>query len=318
MLLGIVDAAVAGLEEEERQNRRRERELAALLPEMMLFDASAEGEWVRREQGKATRSIVRITERFRKARRRGEALRPDPPKPPRLGPTPLPPLEIRPVVGPQRRLADPYVRPGREGRIPPLVILDDPSRRQPREYIGGRSEGRRKEIRNQHKPKGRRCSPERAERIAIRGIQWLAQLGLAVLIIAWLGTIAGVPVSDRPEDSPRRAHPVIIDDATDHPLPGQPGPESLFLPVNRASDPRNGQNEPKDGEVAQILPAALPDVIHPSDRSRGPPGTRGDPSSADRSGSAAGDRRAGAAPRARGDVDGREGARSPTGAPFVV
>ncbi len=278
MLLGIVDAAVAGLEEEERQNRRRERELAALLPEMMLFDASAEGEWVRREQGKATRSILRITERFRKARRRGEALSADPPKPPRLGPTPLPPLEIRPVVGPQERMDDPYRRPGRDGWIPPLVILDDPSRRQPREYIGGRAAGRRKEIKNQHKYKGRRCSPERAERIAIRGIQWLAELGLALLIIASLGTIAGAPASDRPEDSARSAQPVILD-APDHPSPGHPGPECAFLPLNRPSPPRNEQNEPKDGGFVRILRPGPFRVIHAFDLSRGPPAARGDPSS---------------------------------------
>ncbi len=298
VLLGIVDAAVGRLEEDERQNRRRERELAALLPEMMLFDASAEGEWVRREQGKATRSIVRITERFRKARRRGETLSAEPPKPPRLGPTPLPPLEIRPVVGPQERLADPYVRPGREGRIPPLVILDDPSRRQPREYIGGRSEGRRKEIKNVHKPKGRRCSPERAERIAIRGIQWLAQLGLALLIIAWLGTIAVAPVSDRPEDSARRAQPVILDEAPGHPVPGLSSPASPFLPLNQPSHPRNGQNEPKDGEVAQVVLVRRTRVVHRSDRPRGPPGARGDPSSAACPGSETPDRRAVATPRA--------------------
>ena len=208
------------------------------------------------------------------------------------------PLEIRPVVGPQRRLADPYVRPGREGRIPPLVILDDPSRRQPREYIGGRSEGRRKEIKNVLKYKGRRCSPERAEKIAIRAIEWLAQIGLALLLAASLGTIAAAPSSDRPEDSPRRAHPIILDDATDHPLQGHPGPESPFLPLNRASHPRNGQNEAKDGEVAQVVMARPTRVVHRTDRSRGPPGAGFAPPSAARPGSVAPDRRAVAAPRA--------------------
>ena len=145
VLLEIVDAAVSRLEEQERQHRRRERELAALRPDALLFDASPEGEWVRREQGKATRSILRITERFRKARRRGETLNPDPPKPPRLEPTPPRPLETRPVVGPQERMAAPYARPGRLGRTPPVVIFDDPSEaaaagvhRRPR---GGSSQG---------------------------------------------------------------------------------------------------------------------------------------------------------------------------------
>ncbi len=189
VLLEIVDQAVSRLEEEERQHRRRERELAALRADALLFDASAEGEWVRREQGKATRSILRITERFRKARKRGETLNPDPPKPPRLEPAPIRPLETRPVVGPQERMADPYVRPGRQGLTPPVLIFDDPSRRQPKEYIGGRGAGRRKEIKNLRKRKRRRCSQEKAERIAIRAIKWLADLGLAVLIVASLARV---------------------------------------------------------------------------------------------------------------------------------
>ena len=116
MLLEIVDAAVCRLEEQERQHRQRERALAALRPEMLLFDASPEGEWVRREQGKATRSILRITERFRKARRRGEALSPDPPRPPRLDPTPAEPMATHPLDVPQDRMEDPYQWPGSEGR----------------------------------------------------------------------------------------------------------------------------------------------------------------------------------------------------------
>ncbi len=298
VLLEIVDAAVSRLEEEERQHRRRERELAALRADALLFDASAEGEWVRREQGKATRSILRITERFRKARKRGETLNPDPPKPPRLEPVPPRPLETRPVVGPQQRMEDPYARPAGQGLTPPVLIFDHPSLRQPREYIGGRGEGRRKEIKNLRKRKRRRCSQEKAERIAIRAIKWLADLGLALLIIASLGTTAGAPSSDRSEDSARRAQPVILDGVPDHPAPGLPGSESLFLPVNRASHPRKRQNEAKDGEVAQILTATPPRVVHPSDQSRGPPGTRGDPSSADRSSSAARDRRVTVVPRA--------------------
>ena len=274
VLLEIVDQAVSRLEEQERQHRRRERELAALRADALLFDASPEGEWVRREQGKATRSILRITERFRKARKRGETLNPDPPKPPRLEPTPIRPLETRPVVGPQQRMEDPYARPGRQGLNPPILIFDDPSRRQPKEYIGGRGAGRRKEIKNLRKRKRRRCSQEKAERIAIRAIKWLAELGLALLIIASLGTTAGAPSSDRPEDSARRAQPVILDGAPDHPVPGLPGSESLFLPLNRASHPRKKQNEAKDGEVARFCRLAPPQIAHRSDRSRGPPGAR--------------------------------------------
>ena len=45
----------------------------------LLHDDSPEGEWVRRQQGKSTRAIVRILDQFRKARRRGEPLRPPPP-----------------------------------------------------------------------------------------------------------------------------------------------------------------------------------------------------------------------------------------------
>ena len=86
-------------------------------------------------------------------------------------------------------MADPYVRPGRQGLTPPVLIFDDPSRRQPKEYIGGRGAGRRKEIKNLRKRKRRRCSQEKAERIAIRAIKWLADLGLAVLIVASLARV---------------------------------------------------------------------------------------------------------------------------------
>src|SRR6202034_998614 len=140
VLLDVVETAISRLEEQERRNREREMALAALRPEILLFDASPEGEWVRREQGKATRSIVRISERFRKARRRGETLSPDPPKPPRLEPTPPCPIETKPLDGPQERLPAPYQRPGRMGQPTPVVIFDHPRMRQPREYIGGRSE----------------------------------------------------------------------------------------------------------------------------------------------------------------------------------
>ncbi len=131
-----------------------------------------------------------------------------------------------------------------------------------------------------HKPKGRRCSPERAEKIAIRAIEWLAKLGLALLLAASLVTTAGRRRRIGPRTPRAAAHPVILDEAPGHPVPIFSGPESLFLPLNRPSDPRNRQNEPKDGEVAQIVQAPLPRVVHRSDRSRGPPGARGDPSSA--------------------------------------
>jgi hypothetical protein len=317
VLLDVVDAAVSRLEEQEIQNRRREAELAALRPEMLLFDASPEGEWVRREQGKATRSILRITERFRKARRRGETLSPDPPKPPRLDPAPIQPIETRPLDGPQERMEAPYQRPGRMGAPIPVVIFDHPRDRMPREYIGGRAEGRYKEVPNLRR-RPRKCSPERAEKIAIRAIQWLKDLGLVLLIAAAVWTSAGAPKSGRPEDSARRAQPVILD-APDHPLPGHPGPEWGSTPLNRASDPRNEQNEAKTGEIARILPAARPQILRLSDRSRGPPGARGDPSLPARHGSQPPDRRAVAVPRALcGDgPSGRGGRADVTTADFL-
>ncbi len=98
-----------GSRRRERQHRRRERELAALRADSQLFDASAEGEWVRREQGKATRSILRITERSaQRALSAGRRLtEPGPPTSrrdsrqtfyaPSTG-------DATPVVGPQQRM----------------------------------------------------------------------------------------------------------------------------------------------------------------------------------------------------------------------
>jgi hypothetical protein len=278
--------------------------------EAMLFDASPEGEWVRREQGKATRAILRITERFRAARRQGETLSPPPPKPPRLEPTPPRPLETKPLDGPPERLPAAYQRPGRLGQPIPVVIFDHPRMRQPREYIGGRPEGRRKEVPNERKSRFRRCSPEKAERIAIRAIRWLAELGLALLIAASLVTTGGTPASDRLDDFTRRVQPVILD-APDHPFPTLSGPEWRFIRPNGGSQPRNGQIEPKAGEIAQVLPALPTRVVHRPDRSRGPPGPRGDPSSAARPGPEPPDRRAVAALRAlKGDGPSGQGRRT--------
>jgi hypothetical protein len=128
-------------------------------------------------------------------------------------------------------------------------------------------------------PRPSRCGPTWAERIAIRAIQRLKNLALTLLIAAGLGTSAGAPRSDRPEDSARRAHPIILDRAPDHSLLGLSGPESLFLPANRGSNPRNGQNEPLNGRAAQNLPDRPIGVAHRSDHSRGPSGPRVDPPS---------------------------------------
>ena len=155
--------------------------------------------------------------------------------------------------------------------------LVHPRMRQPREYIGGRSEGRRKEIPDERKYKFRRCSPEKAERIAIRAIRWLAEMGLALLIAACLGTTAGAPASDRPEDSALQMHPVILDGAPDHPVPGHPGLESLFLPLESGLQPskwakgtqRWGGCADCAGDPASGRPAVGP-VARPS-RSTRPP-----------------------------------------------
>jgi hypothetical protein len=74
-LLEVVAESVEPLEAREATWREREAAGGGCL----LFDDSAEAEWLRRQQGKAMRGILRIVERFRAARRRGEALSPDPP-----------------------------------------------------------------------------------------------------------------------------------------------------------------------------------------------------------------------------------------------
>ena len=228
VLLGIVDAAVAGLEEEERQNRRRERELAALRPRFCCSTPALRGNGCAASRGRRRGRSCGSPSGSASALSGRDAER---------GPsqTAATRTDGDPSVGdsaggrPAATAGGSVREAGWEGRIPPLVILDDPSRRQPREYIGGRSEGRRKEIKNVLKYKGRRCSPERAEKIAIRAIEWLLQIGLVLLLAASLGTIAAAPSSDRPEDSPRLAHPDHLDDATDHPLQGHPGPNIAVL-----------------------------------------------------------------------------------------
>jgi hypothetical protein len=179
-----------------------------------------------------------------------------------------------------------YQGPGREGRIRPVSMWDNPQECMPEESIGGWAAGRSKEVDDLIERKPSRCSEESPERIAIGAMEWQAKLGPVLLIAASLWMTAGAPRPDRPEDSPVRAQTIILDDAPDHPFPGLPASEWPFLPANRGFDPRNGQNEPKDGEVAQDLPTR---VVHRSDRSRGSPGSPFDPSSADRSPSEAAD-----------------------------
>ncbi len=80
VLLDIVDEAMDRLEELEATLRRRETERAALRPTALLFDDTPEGRWVRARQSQYDHAILRIVDRFRRARRRGEPMTADPPR----------------------------------------------------------------------------------------------------------------------------------------------------------------------------------------------------------------------------------------------
>ena len=82
VLLEIVNEAVAELQALERQHREREEADAATQADCLAFDDSDEGESFRRHQVRSTRAVIRIVERFRVARRRGEELTPNPASPP--------------------------------------------------------------------------------------------------------------------------------------------------------------------------------------------------------------------------------------------
>ncbi len=73
VLLEVVDDADAELRSLERHHRQREEARAAIQADLLSFDESREGESLRRHQIRATRAIVRISERFREARQRGRA-----------------------------------------------------------------------------------------------------------------------------------------------------------------------------------------------------------------------------------------------------
>ena len=81
MLMEVVNDADAELRSLERHHREREDARAAMQADLLSFDESREGESLRRHQIRTTRAIVRIAERFRKARRKGVALAPDLPAP---------------------------------------------------------------------------------------------------------------------------------------------------------------------------------------------------------------------------------------------
>jgi hypothetical protein len=144
-LLERIDETVEPLEEREAMLRERD---ALGRAGRRLFDDSPEAEWLRREQARATRGVLRIVERFRVARRRGEVLSPKPParrpadRPARgpegsfdpgqpRGPNPdAPDVPARAVIDPDSGLA-PFDRPDEPWRAVgpagwPVAVERDP------------------------------------------------------------------------------------------------------------------------------------------------------------------------------------------------
>jgi hypothetical protein len=272
LLLDIVDEAVEPLEELEAQWREREAALAAARTECQLYDDSPEGEWLRRQQGKSTRAILRIVGRLREARRRGVELGADRPAPP-SSECGSPPLE-EPI---DRQDASGRGQEGTDGRGPevPKVCVPDLSRLC--DPVTSADAG----------PASDECLPTpsmpgpkllrsgaRAVRTGRRASRLIRLLGSLSLLLPFLTAIRVTewsPPSNRPEVSAHSIHTGDGDGAWDHRVSGLPDRDSLAAPLETAFEPRNRQNEPKFARVSPVFRVRQPRPERSADRSRSPP-----------------------------------------------
>jgi hypothetical protein len=302
VLLEIVDAAVARLEPMEAEHRQREAACRTLQPACLSFDDSPEAEWVRRQQQKSTRAMLRIVGWLRDARCRGAALTADPPARRQADRR-----SVRPGVsqsgngadGAQRDGARRGEKPPRGQRTPSYAKVITPRVLEPGKSVAmGRSLDPSRPQVNRNRSKKRKA---RIDRIITRLIPLLAsQLMLLPFVTAIVPTEGSAPPPNRPAVSASFMHAVVGHGVPGHPVPELSGRESAPQPLNGLFHTRNRQNEAKLGGFAWVLPAIPPRLDRQSDHSRGPPGPGGDLSSADRPNTEPPNRWALAVPRALG------------------
>jgi hypothetical protein len=272
LLLDIVDEAVEPLEMLEARWQEREAALVAARSGSRCHDDSPEGEWLRREQGKSTRAILRIVERLRRARRRGVMLNADRPAPTscdRGSPPPEGPIDRRCASGGERE------KPDGRGHDILGTSATSPSRYCDRETS---VDARRASDGCRPTPSTPRPNPRRSDaraaasgRRASRLIRLLGSLALLLPFVTAVRTTEGSPPSDRPEASAYSIHPGAPDGSRDHRVPRFSGRDSLPTPLEAAFEPRNRQNEPRFARVSPVFRARRPRPERSADRSRSPP-----------------------------------------------
>jgi hypothetical protein len=289
ILLGVIDEAVEWLEIAEARCREREAALAATRAGRLLFDDSAEAEWLRFQQGKSTRAILRIVGRLREARRRGVELTPKPPAPPSPGGGPPAPRES--FDGPRDGGGPRDGRAGPEPRAPEIRRSDlddaadrataaDPAADRATVADAGPASAARRPSPSAAGSAPRRSSgrPPAVGRAAWRLIRLLGSLSLLLPFVRAVGPTEGSPPSDRPEVSARFIHAGDRHGSPDHRLPGLSGQESFRAPLQSGFEPQNRENEPKFAPLSRLFPVQPPQPGRSADRSRGPPSRCGDPS----------------------------------------
>ena len=289
VLLEVVDAAVERLRALEAEHRERDAARAEARAESLLYDDSPEGRWVRGQQSKYTRSIVRIVERFRAARRRGEALSPKPPAPPRRERRPARPAASSPRAPEPRRRPDRRERryqrmthAERNGYQRPEGAYFRNAEERPRSGPSRAERARRREAARRRR---KRLSPAQAEQNILKLMRFMGWLGLIWMLAGAVRWTEAAPASERSGVAGAVRGAWDRDGSAGPPWSGLSGPESLTGPLNRGFHPRKRQIEAKAGQAAPVLPAVGSRLGRPVDRSRGPPEVGDAPSWADRSSS---------------------------------
>jgi hypothetical protein len=267
LLLEIVDEAVESLEVLEARWRERAAARRAARADWLRHDDSPEGEWLRRQQGRSTRAILRIVERFRAARRRGVPLSAEPPARHARGGGSRPAGSIdTPTASEHGHEHEGLDRRGPE--VPEAGPLDLSRRPDPVTTVDVKSEASRPTA----TPPGPRPRPAGA-RAASAG-RWARLLGALLILLPFLTaaqTTDGPPPTDRPEVAARPSPPGDREGSWDHRPAGFRAHDPLATPLKPGLATRNRQNEPNFAGISPVFGARPARVVRSADRSRSPP-----------------------------------------------
>ena len=246
--------------------------VAAQVSGSLCHDDSPEGEWLRRQQGKSTRAILRNRRkappgpapgRDVQRGRSSPAIARSRLSPPRGG-------DRSPMCKRRRtREAGRGAAPTSSGLRPgPLAVLRSGDRRRPSASVGWLQADPVNAP--AESPPIRRS--RRDERHASRLIRLLGSLALLMPFVAAVRTTEGSPPSDRPRRSPHT--PSTPESLTAPGIIESPVPRAGIRfrpPCETAFEPQIHQNEPRFARVPRVFRARSPRPERSADRSRSPP-----------------------------------------------